>query len=62
MQRKRQELERQLRVINNRIIQLADVEKIHQQNFDTLGDDVCDLQKHQLEQFVFRFKIVIRFD
>jgi hypothetical protein len=54
MQCQKQELEMQLRVINNRIIQLADVEKTHQQNFDTLGDDVCDLQKHQLEQFGFR--------
>jgi predicted nuclease with TOPRIM domain len=58
MQCQKQELERKLQVINSRIIQLADVEKMHQQNFDTLADNVCDRQnqKHQLEQFIFRFK------
>jgi chromosome segregation ATPase len=58
MQSQKQELERQLQVINSRIIQLADVEKMHQENFDTLADKICDLQnqKHQLEQFVYRFK------
>src|SRR6188472_201189 len=58
MQCQKQELERQLRIINSRIIQLADVEKMHQQNFDSLADNICDFrnQKHQLEQFVFRFK------
>ena len=31
---------------------------MHQQNFDTLADKIWDLQnqKHQLEQFVLRFK------
>jgi hypothetical protein len=31
---------------------------MHQRNFDTLADKVCDLQnqKHLLEQFAFRFK------
>lgn len=31
---------------------------MHQQNFDTLADKVCDLQnqKHQLEELVSRFK------
>jgi hypothetical protein len=31
---------------------------MHQQNFDTLADKVCDLQnqKHQLEQFASRFR------
>ena len=31
---------------------------MHQQNFDSLADNICDFrnQKHQLEQFVFRFK------
>jgi hypothetical protein len=31
---------------------------MHQQNFDTLADNICELQnqKHQLEQFVYRFK------
>ena len=31
---------------------------MHQQNFDTLADKICDLQnqKHQLEQFASRFK------
>jgi len=58
MQCQKQELERQLQVINNRILQLVDVEKMHQRNFDTLADKICYLQnqKHQLEQFVFRFK------
>jgi hypothetical protein len=58
MQRQKQELERELQVINSRITELSDVEKIHQQNFDTLGDKICDLQnqKHQLEQFAYRFK------
>jgi len=58
MQCQKQELQRALHVINSRIIQLADVEKMHQQNFDTLADNICDIQnqKHQLEQFVFRFK------
>jgi chromosome segregation ATPase len=58
MQYQKQELERQLQVISSRIIQLADVEKMHQQNFDILADNVCELQnqKHQLEQFLFRFK------
>jgi predicted transcriptional regulator len=58
MQCQKQELERELQVINSRIIQLADVEKMHQQNFDTLADNICDLQnqRHQLEHFVLRFK------
>jgi hypothetical protein len=58
MQCQKQELERELQVINSRIIQLADVEKMHQRNFDTLADKICDLQnqKHQLEHFVFTFK------
>jgi len=37
MQCKKQELERELQLINSRIIQLADVEKMHQQNFDSLA-------------------------
>ena len=37
MQCQKQELERELRIINSRIIQLADVEKMHQRNFDTLA-------------------------
>jgi len=46
------------KVINSRIIQLADVEKTHQQNFDSLADNICELQnqKHKLEQFIYRFK------
>ncbi|HET7392024.1 MAG TPA: hypothetical protein VFJ51_14495 [Nitrososphaeraceae archaeon] len=58
MQCQKQELEREFQVINNRIIQVADVEKMHQQNFDTLADNIYDLQnqKHQLEQFIYRFK------
>ena len=58
MRCQKQELERELRVINSRLTELADVEKMHQENFDTLADNICELQnqKHQLEQFVFRFK------
>jgi chromosome segregation ATPase len=58
MQYQKQELERELQVIDSQIIQLADVENMHQQNFDTLGDKICDLQdqKHRLEQFAYRFK------
>jgi len=46
MQYQKQKLERDR--------ELADVEKMHQQNFDILADNVCDLQnqKHQLEQFI----------
>jgi len=38
--------------------ELADVENMHQRNFDILADKICELQnqKHQLEQFVSRFK------
>lgn len=45
-------------IITKRIVELAGIEKMHQQNFDTLADKVCDLQnqKHQLEQLVSRFK------
>lgn len=62
MQYQKQKLERDLQVIQRRIIQLADVEKLHEQNFDTLADNICDLQsqKHQLERFAFRFKKVIK--
>ena len=58
MQCQKQELQRELQVINSRITELADVEKMHQQSFDTLADKICDLQnqKHQLEQFASRFK------
>ena len=54
----KQQLQRALQVINKRIVELAGIEKMHQQNFDTLADKVCDLQnqKHQLEQLVSRFK------
>jgi rubrerythrin len=58
MQYQKQKLERDLQVINTRLVELADVEKMHQQNFDTLADKICDLQdqKHRLEQSVSRFK------
>jgi chromosome segregation ATPase len=57
-QRQKQELQRALQVINKRITELADVEKMHQRNFHTLADKVCNLQnqKHQLEQFASKFK------
>jgi hypothetical protein len=38
MQYQKQELERELQVIDSQIIQLADVENMHQQNFDSLVD------------------------
>ena len=46
------------KVINSRIVQLDDVEKMHQQNFDSLADNICEIQnqKHKLEQFIYRFK------
>jgi hypothetical protein len=58
LDKQHQKLQRALQVINKKIVELADVEKIHQQNFDILADKVCDFQnqKHQLEQFVSRFK------
>ena len=58
MQYQKQKLERDLQVINTRLVELSDVEKMHQQNFDTLADNICNLQnqKHQLEQFAYRFK------
>jgi chromosome segregation ATPase len=54
----KQELERDVRIVNSRITELTDVEKMHRRNFDTLADKICDLQnqKHQLEQFVSKFK------
>ena len=58
MQYQKQKLERDLQVINTRLVELSDVEKMHQRNFDTLADNICNLQdqKHQLEQSVSRFK------
>jgi DNA repair ATPase RecN len=58
IQYQKQKLERDLQAINTRLIELSDIEKMHQQNFDILADNVCELQnqKHQLEQFAFRFK------
>ena len=41
MRCQKQELERELRVINSRLTELADVEKMHQENFDTLADKIC---------------------
>ena len=36
---------------NKRLVELADIEKIHQQNFDTLAGKICDFQNqnHQPE-------------
>lgn len=58
MQYQNQELERDLRIVNGRIRELADVEQMPQRNFDTLADNISDLQnqKHHLEQLVSRFK------
>jgi tetratricopeptide (TPR) repeat protein len=57
-QHQNQELQRALQVINKRIVELADTEKMHQRNFDTLQDNIEHLlsERSQLQQFVSRFK------
>jgi len=40
----KQKLERDLQVIQSRIIVLTDIEKMHQQNFDTIADKILCLQ------------------
>ena len=40
----KQKLERDLQVIQSRIIELTDIEKMHQQNFDTIADNILRLQ------------------
>ena len=57
-QHQKQELQRALQVINKRTVELADVEKMHQHNIDTLQDNIEHLlnERSQLQQFVSRFK------
>jgi DNA-binding CsgD family transcriptional regulator/chorismate mutase len=57
-QRQRQELQRALQIINKRIVELADVEKMHHHNIDTLQNDIHSLfnERRQLQQFVSKFK------
>jgi DNA-binding Lrp family transcriptional regulator len=57
-QRQKQEVQRDLHVINKRIVDLADVEKMHQNNIDTLQNDIEHLfnERSELQQFVSRFK------
>jgi hypothetical protein len=54
----KQKLERDLQVIQRQIIELTDIEKLHQQNFDALTDNIYCLQteKNKIEQFVIRFR------
>ena len=54
----KQKLKRDLQVIQRQIIELTDIEKLHQQNFDALTDKIYCLQneKNKLEQFVLRFR------
>jgi hypothetical protein len=49
---------RDLQVIQRQIIELTDIEKLHQQNFDALTDKIYCLQneKNKLEEFVLRFR------
>ena len=58
MHYQKQKLERDLQVIQRQIIELTDIEKLHQQNFDALTDKIYSLQneKNRLEQFVSRFR------
>jgi hypothetical protein len=47
-----------LQVIQRQIIDLTDIEKLHQQNFDALTDKIYCLrnEKNKIERFVFRFR------
>jgi chromosome segregation ATPase len=58
MQYQNQKLERDLQVIQRQIAELTEVENMHQQNVDTLQDDIEHLynEKSELQQFVSRFK------
>jgi chaperonin cofactor prefoldin len=40
----KQKLERDLQVIQNRMIELTDIDKLHKQNFDALTDKIYCLQ------------------
>lgn len=54
MQYQKQKLERDLQVIQRQIMELTDIEGLHQQNFDTLTDKTYSLydEKCQLEHGV----------
>ena len=54
----KQNLERDLQIIQRQITELADVEKLHQQNFDALTYKIYCLQneKNKIERFGCRFR------
>ena len=56
----KQKFERDLQVIQRQITELTDIEKLHQQNFDTLTDKIYSLQNemNKLEQFILRFRTI----
>jgi chromosome segregation ATPase len=53
-----QELEKELQRRRRNIAELTEVENMHQQNIDTLQNDIDRLfnERRQLQQFVYRFK------
>src|SRR5205823_1720274 len=53
-----QELEKELQARKRHIVELTEVENMHQQNIDTLQDDIDRLfnERRQLQQFAFKFK------
>jgi chromosome segregation ATPase len=53
-----QKLERDLQVRRRQIIELTEVENMHQHNIDSLQNDIAHLynERSELQQFVFRFK------
>jgi hypothetical protein len=58
MHYQRQELERDLQIIQTQITELADIESLHQQNFNALTDKIYSLQneKRKIERFVLSFR------
>jgi len=54
----KQKLERDLQVIQKQVIELTEVENLHQHNIDTLQNDIDQLfnERSELQQFVSRFK------
>jgi hypothetical protein len=58
MQYQKQKLERDLQVIQKQVIELTEVESMHQHNIDTLQNDIDRLfdERSELQQFIFRFK------
>jgi chorismate mutase len=58
MQYQKQKLDRDLQVIQKQVIELTEVENMHQHNIDTLQNDIERLfnERSELQQFVSRFK------